>query len=149
MREILMTVFQFTIKNFKEIKILEPNAIEDGFFEDWPNPPPKETHFNIMRYSSACFVAMNNEGKIVGFVTAISDGFLSAYIPLLEVLPKYRGAGIATKLIEAIKNKLQNLYMLDLSCDENLIPFYERFGFKRGVSMNHRNYKRQSAEEIY
>ncbi len=29
--------------------------------------------------------------SVVGFVNALSDGRLSAYIPLLEVLPDYRG----------------------------------------------------------
>jgi hypothetical protein len=30
-------------------------------------------------------------GRIVGFVTAVGDGVLSAFIPLLEVVPDYRG----------------------------------------------------------
>ena len=40
-------------------------------------------------------LARDDAGRVVGFVTAISDGVLSAYIPLLEVLPEYQGAGSA------------------------------------------------------
>ena len=35
-----------------------------------------------------------NTNQVVGFVTAISDGVLSAYIPFLEVLPEYKSIGI-------------------------------------------------------
>lgn len=32
-----------------------------------------------------------NSNQIVGYITAISDGVLSAYIPFLEVLPSHHG----------------------------------------------------------
>jgi hypothetical protein len=32
-----------------------------------------------------------DNGRVIGFITAVTDKVLSAYIPLLEVLPAYRG----------------------------------------------------------
>jgi len=44
-------------------------------------------------------VAIDNDThKVVGFINAVSDGVLTAYIPLLEVLEKYQGMGISGKL---------------------------------------------------
>jgi ribosomal protein S18 acetylase RimI-like enzyme len=66
---------------------------------------------------------------VIGFATAISDGVMSAYIPFLEVLPEYQRQGIGTELIRRLLGQLDGLYMVDLSCDAALQPFYERLGF--------------------
>ena len=49
---------------------------------------------------------------MVGFVTAISDGVLSAFIPLLEVLPEWQGPGIGTELVRRILAELEDFYMV-------------------------------------
>ena len=67
---------------------------------------------------------------VVGFVTAISDGVLSAFIPLLEVSPGYRGQGVGNELIRRLLAQLDRFYMVDLSCDAGLEPFYDALGFQ-------------------
>lgn len=66
----------------------------------------------------------------MGFINAISDQVLSAYIPLLEVLPEYQRRGIGQMLVSKLKEDLQTYYMIDICCDENVLPFYEEQGFK-------------------
>lgn len=62
-----------------------------GFFVDWPNPPNSHTHFKLLKKSSKFIIALDEStNEIVGYITAISDGVLSAYIPFLEVLPQYK-----------------------------------------------------------
>ena len=86
----------------------------------------------------------------IGIETAISDGHLAAYIPLLEVLPAYRNRGVGSQLIKMMLDQLEGLYMIDLRCDEQLEPFYERLGFsgwagsERTVGMGIRDCRRQS-----
>lgn len=119
----------------------EDNYILDGFFVGWPNPPSKDRFRAILLNSAHIVLAIDQEkNKLIGFITAISDGVLSSYIPLLEVLPEYQSRGIGKKLVEHILLELKDLYMIDLSCDEDLMPFYERFGMIRGQSMFLRNY---------
>lgn len=108
---------------------VEPEQLE-GFFVDWPKPPSAERHLEILRGSSHVVLAKDG-ARVVGFVTAISDGVLSAYIPLLEVLPDYQGRGIGTELVRLLLARLGDLYMIDLSCDEDVVPFYERLGLQR------------------
>jgi ribosomal protein S18 acetylase RimI-like enzyme len=64
----------------------------------------------------------------VGYATAISDGMLSAFIPLLEALPAYRNQAIATELVRRLLTQLDQLYMVDVCCDAMLEPFYLRLG---------------------
>ena len=83
-----------------------------------------------MRGSS--HIVLAREGRrVVGFITAISDGVLSAYIPLLEVLPDFQGRGVGKELTRRLLTQLDGLYMVDLSCDEELVPFYEALGLAR------------------
>ena len=99
-----------------------------GFFADWPVKPSSERHLELLRGSHAVELALD-EDTVVGFATATSDGVLSAYIPLLEVLPEYQGQGIGSELIQRLLMRLDGLYMIDLARDASLESFYERLGF--------------------
>ena len=102
----------------------------DGFFVGWPSPPSRERHLDLLRGSAHVVLAKEGD-RVVGFVTAISDGVLSAYIPLLEVVPEFQGRGIGSELVRRLLDRLGDLYMVDVICDENVVPFYERFGLQR------------------
>jgi len=116
-----------------------------GFFVGWPNPPTPETHLRILEGSDAVMLARDEtSGAVVGFITAISDGVLCAYIPHLEVLPEYQGRGIGSELLRRMLERLRTLYMIDLLCDPDVQPFYERLGMRRATGMLIRNYDRQS-----
>lgn len=92
-------------------------------------------------------LAMDAE-KVVGFITAVSDGVMSAYIPLLEVLPEYQSKGIGGALISKMKKELSHLYMIDLICDEELISYYEKHGMKKSIGMSVRNYEHQNGSSL-
>ncbi len=114
-----------------------------GFFVDWTSKPSPQAHLEILRGSSHVVVAIDEESdQVVGFVTAISDGVLSAYIPLLEVLPEYQGRGIGSELMRRILEQLKDLYMVDVLCDAELQAYYARFGMQRAVGMCIRRYDR-------
>jgi ribosomal protein S18 acetylase RimI-like enzyme len=114
-----------------------------GFFVGWPNPPSPEAHLRMLKGSSHILLALS-ENRVVGFITAISDGVSAAYIPHLEVLPDYQGQGIGTELVRRMLATLSGLYMVDLMCDPDLQPFYRRFGMHPSTGMFIRNYDRQS-----
>lgn len=117
-----------------------------GFFEGWPQAPSPERHLDLLRGSYRVVLALDDStGGVVGFVNAVGDGVLAAYIPLLEVLPDFRGRGIATELMRRMLDGL-DLYMTDVACDDDLIPFYERVGMQRSNAMIRRNYEWQSAQ---
>lgn len=108
---------------------IQRDQLTGGFFSGWPVKPSPHRHLELLRRSYAVELALD-EGKVVGFATATSDGVLSAYIPLLEVLAQYQRQGIGSELIRRLLLQLEGLYMIDLSCDEALEPFYERLGFQ-------------------
>jgi ribosomal protein S18 acetylase RimI-like enzyme len=121
------------------------DMLRGGFFVGWPDPPSAETHLRLLRQSDHVVLAVDDEtGSAVGFVTAISDGVLCAYIPLLEVLPAYQGRGIGTELMRRMLVSLRDLYAVDLLCDPEVQPFYARLGMRPATGMTVRHYGGQS-----
>ncbi|RAW19657.1 GNAT family N-acetyltransferase [Paenibacillus taichungensis] len=121
------------------------DQLSGNFFEGWPNPPSTATFLKLLEKSYAVELAIDEEtGNVVGFIQAISDGVLSAYIPLLEVLPEYQGNGIGTDLIKRMFNRLGDLYMIDLLCDNELQEFYEKQGMNKASGMVIRHYQNQA-----
>jgi ribosomal protein S18 acetylase RimI-like enzyme len=119
-----------------------------GFFQDWPKGPSPKTHLRLLEGSNHIVLALDEEtGNVVGFVTAITDGALAAYVPFLEVLPVYRGRGIARELMRRVRDALRGYYMIDLICDPELEPFYETLGFTRLTAMALRDYEQQSGRD--
>ncbi|WJH30490.1 GNAT family N-acetyltransferase [Paenibacillus sp. CC-CFT742] len=119
--------------------------LSEHFFGGWPNPPSKTTFLRLLEQSYAAELAVDDEtGKVIGFIQAISDGVLSAYIPLLEVVPEFQGKGIGTALTERMLKRLRGLYMIDLLCDTETQAFYEKQGMRRASGMMVRHYSNQN-----
>jgi ribosomal protein S18 acetylase RimI-like enzyme len=127
---------------------IAPGQLE-GFFEGWPNPPSPETHLRILESSDRVVLAVDPNAPqggaaVVGFITAIGDGILTAHIPLLEVLPAYRRAGIGSELVRRMLAQLGDLYAVDLICNTDVQPFYARLGMRPAHAAMVRNYAHQS-----
>jgi ribosomal protein S18 acetylase RimI-like enzyme len=118
-----------------------------GFFVGWPNPPTPEVHLRLLRNSDAVVLALDMAtGQAVGFITAVTDGVLAAYIPFLEVLPAYQHQQIGGTLVRLMVEQLQHLYMIDLLCDADVQSFYDQLGMSPAVGMCLRNFARQSGQ---
>lgn len=132
------------IKYINSLENINENQLK-GFFVGWPNPPSSKKHLELLNNSDYFWLAMDETtNNVVGFITAISDKTLSAYIPLLEVLPEYKCNGIGSKLVELILETLKDLYMVDLLCDTDVVGFYEKFSMIKSQGMIIRNYNSQS-----
>ena len=117
-----------------------------GFFGSWPNAPSPDAHYRMMEGSDFVVLARSGDGKVIGWISAVSDGVSCAYIPHLEVLPEHRGKGIGSELVKRMLKALDGIYMIDLACDDDVVSFYERLGFKTCNAMIIRNYDRQHCE---
>jgi len=100
----------------------------DGFFVGWPNPPSAERLLEILQ------------------ATAITDRCFAAYIPLVEVLPAHQERGLGSQMVRALLDRLSSCYMIDLVCDDDVVPFYERLGGTRLAAMAWRNFDRLTPE---
>jgi ribosomal protein S18 acetylase RimI-like enzyme len=116
------------------------NGIEakqlQGFFVGWRYPFPPEEHLRMLAGSDLAQLAIDEaSGQVVGFVAALTDGVQGAFITLLEVLPAYQRQGIGQALMAQMLDRLSHIQTIELMCDEDLVPFYERFGMTPASGM--------------
>lgn len=134
-----------SIRLTNDLAGIDAAMLDGGFFVGWPDPPAPDVHLALLKGSAHVAIAVDDAaGRVVGFATALSDGVLCAYIPLLEVLPAHQGQGLGKELIRRLQADLRDLYMVDLVCDPDLEAFYRPLGFVPGTAMMFRNYDRQS-----
>lgn len=118
-----------------------------GFFVGWPHPPSLDERLEILRAADEVVVCRTAQGAVVGFATAITDHRFAAYIPLVEVLPEHQGRGIGSQMVTAMLEQLRSCYMIDLVCDDDVVPFYERLGGTRLNAVAWRNHDRLPAAD--
>jgi GNAT superfamily N-acetyltransferase len=110
------------------------------FFVGWLESPGTEPRRKILDAASEVVLARDEQGALVGFITAITDGIFAAYIPLLEVRAERRLEGIGRALVERMLGRLDRCYMIDLVCDEDVIAFYQKLGGQRLNAVVWRNF---------
>jgi ribosomal protein S18 acetylase RimI-like enzyme len=115
----------------------------NGFFVGWEKVPSPEVLLRILNGSDHVVLAQDSE-VVVGFIAGNTDGVISAYIPLIEVLPAYQKQGIGRELLTRMLRNFEHIYMVDLMCDEDVEGFYEKFGFIKTSAMMLRHYDKQN-----
>lgn len=116
---------------------VNPSQLE-GFFIDWPKPLTGCRFYEVLSGSQNIWIARDGD-QVVGFINSVGDGGFSAFIPLLEVRPQYQGRGIGSELVRRMMDTLSDHYSVDLVCETDLIPFYERAGLTKLTAMSSRN----------
>jgi ribosomal protein S18 acetylase RimI-like enzyme len=113
----------------------------DGFCDGWKKPLSINQIKELVANSSFKVLVIDDTNKkIVGIITALSDNVNWAFIPYLEVLPEYQRQGIGTDLMKRMLANLANINCIDLTCDPEMRPFYERFGMLKSEGMVIRRY---------
>jgi len=107
-----------------------------GFFAGWRKPLTPEQHYQILQSCAHFVLAYDTATQgVVGVVNALSDRVNFAFIPMLEVLPEYQHRGIGSELMRRMLDLLAGIQCVDLTCDADMQPFYERFGMLKSCGM--------------
>jgi len=119
----------------------------EGFCEGWKKPLTPPQLRAVINNSTFKVLAVDaDHKKIVGIITALSDQTNWAFIPYLEVLPEYQKQGIGKELMQRMLAKLSHINCIDLTCDPEMQPFYEKFGMLKSDGMVIRRYLQQAGD---
>ncbi len=126
--------------NVVEIRTNEPPNTNElaAFFEGWLVPPTTATRAELM-IGSDVVVTARDQGRLVGFCTAITDGCMHAMITLLEVSPGYRGQGTGSALMRAALDCLERVMDVVVTTDPEISPFYGALGFEEAFALRRRD----------
>ena len=90
-----------------------------------------ENEYKNPLLTSYYHIAVYEKEVLIGYIDCVSNGVTDAYIQDLMVHPDYQRRGVGTdlmkKMIDYLKKK--HIYMISVVFEENLKPFYEKFGF--------------------
>lgn len=98
----------------------------------WTNYTSNPTMLrNALENSLFLISARDEEGKLIGFLRAVGDGYSIVYIQDIIVLPEYHRQGIGTQLLRQTMEHFKEVYQMILTTDSELktIAFYEANGF--------------------
>jgi len=109
------------------------------FFQNWISPPSLEIKKRLLENSSLVITA-REKSKLVGFLTAITDGVMHAFISLIEVLEPYQNRGIGKKLVKLAIEHFKGYYDIVLITDPDKADFYKKLGFREICGMHIRDY---------
>lgn len=123
------------------------NYTLEGFCDGWKKPLTTSQLQAVINNSTFKVLAVDtDEKKVVGIITALSDQTNWAFIPYLEVLPEYQKQRIGNELMQRMLTKLTHINCIDLTCDPEIQPFYERFGMLKSEGMVIRRYLHSSGD---
>jgi len=111
----------------------------DNFFQNWKSPPSPETKSKLLTGSYLVITAREN-GKLVGFLTAISDGTMHVFITLVEVLESHQRKRIGRRLMELAISNFKGYYDIVLITDPDKGEFYKKLGFRKIYGMHIRDF---------
>lgn len=92
-------------------------------------------------YPDKLAAAMKNYGtvytawegdKLIGLISTMDDGVMTAYIHYLLVRPEYQGRGIGRELVRLTTERYKDYLRVLLVAYDSEIDFYERCGFTTG-----------------
>lgn len=117
-------------------KKVESTSIRDLFLSvNWPVGNKPDRLQQAFSYSDKVITAWHDE-KLVGLISSIADGSLTAYIPYLLVSPEYQKQGIGEKLVSMILSEYESYERIVLLTEKDTVDFYKQCGFLEPQSIH-------------
>ena len=82
--------------------------------------------------NSLCTLGAWEDGKLIGIIRAVGDGYSSVLIQDILVYPEYQRRGVGSGLIQAVLVRYAGVYQIQLATDntEKTKAFYRSQGFR-------------------
>lgn len=132
---------------YTEEKKFTQDAIQRLFLSvGWVSGQYPSRLYKALMRSSTVITAWDGD-RLIGLARLLDDSELVAYMHYVLVDPAYHGQGVASAMMEMVKEKYKDYLYIEIMPEESKnAAFYERFGFQimsDGVAMQLCNFGNQ------
>ena len=117
------------------IRPIQPDEVEAArqllADNDWgPRVQDPVVFCQLLAQSQIALVAVDEDGQVVGFLRAITDGLFNGYISMVIVAASHRGRGIGTQLVQTAMGSNDRMTWVLRAGRDGVSAFYEKLGFR-------------------
>jgi len=117
-----------------EVREILPNEVEAArrllLSSGWDRKVANAEEFaKLVSRSQLALVAIE-DGQVVGFVRALTDGMTNGYISMVVVAEGLRGTGIGRSLVQAVIGSDDRVTWVLRAGRPGIFGFYEKLGFR-------------------
>ena len=117
-----------------EVRAIRPHEIEAArqllVANDWgPRVADPDVFRNLLERSQVKLVAVE-DGHVIGFLRALTDGIFNGYISMVVVDEPHRGRGIGSALVKAAMGDNARMTWVLRAGRDGVAEFYEKLGFR-------------------
>jgi len=89
-----------------------------------------ETFVRLVSRSQLAIVAVQ-DGQVIGFLRALTDGMTNGYVSMVVVDAAHRGRGVGRAMVQHVVGSDTHITWVLRAGREGVVPFYEKLGFVR------------------
>ena len=125
----------FTIRSVTTIRPIAAAELESARHllaaNDWgPRVADPAVFKELVARSQVALVALSDDGEVIGFLRALTDGIFNGYISMVVVADAHRGRGVGRALVQAAMGGDPKMTWV-LRSRGPVSGFYEKLGFRK------------------